>query len=107
MTTDEQRTERITWLNVEFEEVLERFLHGDIDAQQLAQLASGLSSYEEVDKLGSELLQHSFWAMQHVTHRPACWAPTRQEIEYLLLCIREEEVFDPERIDFAFPLPRK
>jgi hypothetical protein len=107
MTTDEQRSERETWLYYEFAEAFERFLHGDIDAHQLAELSSSLTSYEEVDELGDELLQQCFWAMQHVTHRPACWAPTRQEIEYLLLCVRGEEVFDPERIDFAFPMPRK
>jgi hypothetical protein len=35
-------------------------------------------------------------------HRPACWAPKPDEIEYVLRCLRDEEVFDPEAIEFTF-----
>jgi len=102
MLTDEKRQERLTWLRVEFEQELERFLHGASDARQLAAQSSILTSRDEMDKLADELLQHTFWAMQHVLHRPACWAPKREEIEYLLLCLRDEETFDPDQIQFSY-----
>jgi hypothetical protein len=101
MTTEASRIERMTWLRVEFEQIFERYLHGSLDARELATAASGLSSQPEVDHLADELLQHSFWAMQHMQHRPACWAPTREEIEYLLLCLRDEESFDPDQVEFT------
>jgi hypothetical protein len=40
--------------------------------------------------------------MQHILHRPACWAPTPDEVEYVLRCLRDEETFDPDAIEFTF-----
>lgn len=102
MNIDEKRTERITWLRYEFEQALERHLHGDVNARDLATTATRLTSQEEMDDLLDELLRHTYWAMQHIQHRPACWAPTREELEYLLLCVREEEIFDPEKVEFTY-----
>jgi hypothetical protein len=99
----EAQRERVTWLRYEFEQQLEAFLHGRSDAHHLADTALTLSTWEEVDGLSDELLQHTFWAMQHVTHRPACWAPKREEVEYLLLCLRGEEDFSPDQVDFSYP----
>lgn len=99
----EAQRERVTWLRYEFEQQLESFLHGHTDAHVLATTAQNLSNWDEVDGLGDELLQHTYWAMQHVTHRPACWAPKREEVEYLLLCLRGEEDFDPDEVEFSYP----
>lgn len=101
MMSDSKRDERITWLMVEFEQSIERYLHGNVDARQLAHMSDGMSSADEIETLSDELLQHTYWAMQHASHRPACWAPTRDELEYLLLCLREEEEFAPERVEFV------
>jgi hypothetical protein len=101
MTTEKMRQERLTWLHYEFAELLERCERSEIDTRQLAELASRLTSQEEVDHLGDELLQHTFWATHHVLHRPACWAPTPQEIAYLRRCLREEDLFDPAQLEFS------
>lgn len=97
-----QLEERITWLRYEFEQQLERYLHKNIDAQGLTQGTVQLTTHQEVDDLGDELLQHTFWAVQHITYQPACWAPKREELEYLLLCLRAEENFDPDQVDFTY-----
>ncbi|MFP4322045.1 MAG: hypothetical protein ACLFTK_06295 [Anaerolineales bacterium] len=102
MTTNAEQTERLTWLSYELEQRIERFLHGDIDARALADQVASMTSYDEVDNLADPLVMHTFWAAQHMQHRPACWAPTREELEYLLLCLRGEEVFDPEQLDFTY-----
>lgn len=111
MVTGEMREERIIWLRYEFEQELEHFLHGEANAQKLAEAATQHTSHEEIEGLSDELLQHTFWAMQHVVHRPACWAPKREELEYLLLCLRDEEIFDPEQVEFSIlasePCPPK
>lgn len=103
MATDAQ--ERITWLRYEFAETLDRYQRGEIDARQLAAAAAQLSSHAEVEKLRDELLQHTFWAMQHVLHRPACWAPTPREVDYLVRCLRDEEIFDPQQVEFTYQSP--
>lgn len=102
MTTDDKLQERLTWLRYEFSAAIEQFLHGEMDASQMAESAAKLSPPDEVENIGDELLRHSHWAMQHVKHRPACWAPTREEIEYLLVCLREEETFDPDQVEFTY-----
>jgi hypothetical protein len=98
----EQLQERITWLRYEFEQQLERYLHNTLDAHGLTQATERLTSHREVDELGDELLQHTFWAVQHITYQPACWAPKREELEYLLLCLRAEENFDPDQVAFTY-----
>ncbi len=102
MTTNAEQTERLTWLSYELEQQIERHLHGDIDARTLAEQVGQMTSFEEVDGLADPLVMHTFWATQHMQHRPACWAPTRDELEYLLLCLRAEEIFDPEQLDFTY-----
>ena len=98
----EKPSERATWLRYEFAELIELYQRHDVNARELAERASKLTASEELDGLGDELLQHTFWAMQHVLHRPACWAPKPDEIEYVLRCLRDEETFDPEAIEFTF-----
>jgi hypothetical protein len=98
----EKPSERATWLRYEFTELIELYQRHDVTARELAERSSKLTSTEELDELGDELLQHTFWAMQHVLHRPACWAPKPNEIEYVLRCLRDEETFDPEAIEFTF-----
>ncbi|HLA42803.1 MAG TPA: hypothetical protein VJZ27_05180 [Aggregatilineales bacterium] len=102
ITDPQQREERVTWLRYEFATAIERYKAREVTARELADISSSLTVTGEVEELGDELLQQVFWAMQHVLHRPACWAPTPQEIEYLLLCLREEEIFDPEQIEFTY-----
>jgi|GEM_PF-6162972 len=96
----DKTAERITWLRYEFVQLLEQFQNGLTSASQLAQSCTALTTQTEVDTLQDDLLQHSFWAIQHMTHRPACWAPKPEEISYLLRCLRDEEIFDPEQLDF-------
>jgi hypothetical protein len=96
------QAERVTWLRYEVTELIEQYQRRELTARQLAEKSSELTSTEELDNLGDELMQHTFWAMQHVLHRPACWAPKPDEIEYVLRCLRDEEVFDPEAIEFTF-----
>lgn len=79
-----------------FIEAIESYDRGEINSRGLVLLAQQLSTPEEVDRIGDELLSHTFWAMRHLVHRPACWAPTPTEVRYLLRCLREEEVFSLE-----------
>lgn len=99
---EEMRQERITWLRYEFAEAIERCERGDMDTRQLATKAIELSSQQEIDELRDELLQHTFWAMHHALHRPACWAPTAEEIAYLRRCLRDEDLFDPAQVEFSY-----
>lgn len=77
----------------EFVEAIESYDRGEINSRGLVQLAQQISTPEQVDQMGDELLSHTFWAMRHLVHRPACWAPTPAEVRYLLRCLRGEEVF--------------
>lgn len=75
---------------------IESYERGEINSRGLVQLAQQISTPEEVDQMGDELLSHTFWAMRHLVQRPACWAPTPAELRYLLRCLRGEEVFSLE-----------
>lgn len=75
---------------------IETYDRGEINSRGLVQLAEKISTPEAVDQLGDELLSHTFWAMRHLVHRPACWAPTPAEVSYLLRCLRGEELFSLE-----------
>ncbi|NJL95048.1 MAG: hypothetical protein HC915_15685 [Anaerolineae bacterium] len=99
MTTEAMRQERITWLRYEFAERLERCERGELTPRQLAENATQVTSQDELDRLADELLQHTFWAMHHLVHRPACWAPSGSEIAYLRRCLRDEDLFDPSLIE--------
>ena len=100
----QEQSERATWLRYEFSELIEKYQRHEVNARELAERTSKLTTTEELENLGDELLKHTFWAMQHVLHRPACWAPTPDEIEYVLRCLRDEETFDPDAIEFTFDL---
>jgi len=102
MTEAQNKSERRTWLRYEFIQLLEQCQRGACDPRQLAASAAALTNYHEVDELADELLQHTFWASQHLLHRPACWAPTSAELDYLLRCLREEEIFDPSQVEFTY-----
>lgn len=91
--------ERTTWLRYEVMQVLEDYQRGELDAHAVVEHSTRLVSQSEVDTLGDELLQQSYWTMQHLGHRPACWAPKRGEIDYLISCLRDEDIFDPEQIE--------
>lgn len=101
MTNNDKQSERTTWLRVELADVIERCERGEIDARQLAARSGEITTQDEVDRLGDELLQHTFWAMQHAYQRPACWAPSAKEMTYLRRCLQDEELFDPDQIDFT------
>ncbi|MBI5931389.1 MAG: hypothetical protein HY862_18925 [Chloroflexi bacterium] len=79
-----------------FIEAIESYDRGEINSRGLVLLAQQISTPEVVDQMGDELLSHAFWAMRHLVHRPACWAPTPAEVRYLLRCLRGEEVFSLE-----------
>lgn len=101
MNTDKMREERITWLRVEFAEAIERCERGEINRRELGELSTHHTSQIEIDTLGDELLRHTFWAMQHFLHQPACWAPSSYEMDYLKRCLRDEDLFDPDEIEFT------
>lgn len=98
MAIDKRREERITWLRYELAEVIECCERGELTTRQLAAAAEKLITQGEIDVLGDELLQHTYWAMKHALHRPACWAPSAEEIAYLRRCLRDEDLFDPAQV---------
>lgn len=101
MSSDKNQQERITWLQIEFAEAIERCERSEINLRQLSEAAHQLTTQDEVDELENDLLQHTFWAMTHAQLNPACWAPKSKEIQYLRRCLLEEDVFDPEQVEFT------
>lgn len=101
MNTTKVPQERITWLRVEFAEAIERCEQGKMNRRELGEFSNHHTSQTEVDELGDELLRHVFWAMQHFFHQPACWAPSASEMAYLKRCLRDEEMFDPDQLEFT------
>lgn len=101
MNTNEMRTERITWLHFEVAEIIERCERGELDKRQLAETISQVVSQEEVDRLDDELLRHAYWATQNYLRLPACWAPTPAEMAYLRRCLRDEDLFEPNQVEFS------
>lgn len=101
MTTDRMREERITWLRVEFAEAIEHCERGDMTRRDLHAHSTQHTTQEEIDALGDELLRYAFWAMQHYLHQPACWAPTAEEMAYLKRCLRDEDLFDTDQVEFS------
>ncbi len=101
MTTDKMRDERITWLRVEFAEAIERCERSAMTRRELGDFSTLHTSQSEIEMLGDELLRYAFWAMQHFCHQPACWAPSTEEMDYLKRCLRDEDLFDPDQIEFT------
>jgi hypothetical protein len=86
-------------LALSFAELIETFEKGLITSRGLAKSAEDLISAEEINRINDELLSHAFWVMRHVMQRPACWAPSLEEVHYVLRCLRGEDAFSQEIAD--------
>lgn len=93
--------ERITWLRFEFAEMIERWERREITLRQMGEQANTITTQAEINELGDELLRHAYWAITNAHNRPACWAPNSEEMLYLRRCLREEDVFDPDQVEFT------
>ncbi|MCI0712154.1 MAG: hypothetical protein L0154_18510 [Chloroflexi bacterium] len=92
MTRDKQ-------LSQEFISAIEEYRQGALNSRGLAKRAEQITDADEVDSMQDELLSHTFWAMRHLIHRPACWASKPEELYYLARCLRGEDDFDQTFID--------
>ena len=92
MTRDQQ-------LTVEFIGAIEEYRLGALNSRGLASRAEQITDADELDSLQDELLSHTFWAMRHLIHRPACWAAKPEELYYLARCLNGEEDFDQSIIE--------
>jgi hypothetical protein len=77
-----------------FIDAIEQFRREALSSRDLAQFAETLTTTEEVAALDDELLSHTFWALRHLVHQPACWAAKPEELYYLARCLQGEEDFD-------------
>ncbi len=80
-------------------EAIDTFDQGTISSRGLARWVERLASAEEVNGLGDDLLNHSFWVARHLLHQPACWAPTVAELHYVARCLRGEEDFSMDKVE--------
>ena|SRR5688572_13573504 len=87
------------YLMSQFAEAIEDYQRGAINSRGLAHRADEISTAEDIAPLEDELLNHTFWAMHHLLHQPACWAAKPEEISYLGRCLRGEETFDQTIVD--------
>lgn len=81
-------------LSKQFIEAIEEYQRSAINSRGLAHRAEKITTAEEIESFDDELLSHSFWAMRHLLHQPACWAAKPDELFYLVRCLRGEEDFD-------------
>lgn len=82
-----------------FIEAIDDYEQSRINSRGLAARADQIVTPEEIDTLNNELLSHTFWAMRHLLHQPACWAAVPDELFYLARCLRGEEDFDQTIVD--------
>ena len=83
----------------QFFEAIANYRAGAINSRGLAQQAETITTADEISEFEDELLNHTFWAMRHLLHQPACWAAKPDEVFYLERCLRGEESFDQEFVD--------
>jgi hypothetical protein len=82
-----------------FVEAITEFEKGAYSSRGLAKRVEQLTSIDEINQLDDALLAHSFWVARHLIHRPACWAPSIKELEYVYSCLRNEDQFSQEFVD--------
>lgn len=83
----------------EFLSAIAQYQSGAINSRGLALLAEKITTSEQLSLLDDELLNHTFWAMRHLLHQPACWATKPAELDYLMLCLQGEDDFDQAIVD--------
>lgn len=86
-------------LTTEFIGAIEEYRQGALNSRGLAKRAEQITSADELDELHDEVLSHTFWAMRHLVHRPACWAAKPEELYYLARCLDGEDDFDQSIIE--------
>lgn len=82
-----------------FVEAIADFEKGAYSSRGLAKRVEQLTSIDEINQINDGLLSHTFWVARHLVHRPACWAPSIQELEYVYQCLRNEDQFSQEFVD--------
>lgn len=82
-----------------FIDAIDAYQRGTLNRRDLAHQAENLTTAEEIGAFDDELLSHTFWAMRHLLHQPACWAAKPEELFYLARCLRGEEDFDQSVTD--------
>lgn len=86
-------------LTEKFVEAITEFEKGAYSSRGLAKRVEQLTSIDEINQIDDPLLAHTFWVARHLVHRPACWAPSIQELEYVYRCLRKEDQFSQEFVD--------
>ena len=82
-----------------FVEAIAEFEKGAYSSRGLAKRVEQLTSIDEINQIDDALLAHTFWVARHLIHRPACWAPSIKELEYVYGCLRYEDQFSQELVD--------
>lgn len=80
----------------QFAVAIRDFEQGAYSSRGLARQAEHLTTPDELQALGDELLSHAYWVMRHLVHQPACWAPSNAELVYVYRCLTGEEAFSQE-----------
>ncbi len=77
----------------DFIEAIQDYERGAYSSRGLAKRVEQFTTNTELNTLNDDLLSHTFWVTRHLLHRPACWAPSDEELAYLYRCLRGEEQF--------------
>lgn len=79
-----------------FIEAIDSFEQGAISSRGLAKWVEQSTTQDEMNVINDELLSHTFWVARHLLHRPACWAPSLDELAYLYRCLLGDEQFSQD-----------